>query len=137
MNRRYKIAALVGSALVIAILSLLLLRHREAPPSGQAASRAAPSYWYDPMHAERHFDKPGKSPFMDMQLVPKYADGASDGGGAAANSIAIDSRLVQTLGIRLASVDRSRFARGVDTVGLVTVDEHGIQAIQVREPGWV
>lgn len=31
-------------------------------------------YWYDPMKPEHHFDKPGKSPFMDMQLVPKYAD---------------------------------------------------------------
>jgi Cu(I)/Ag(I) efflux system membrane fusion protein len=31
-------------------------------------------YWYDPMKPEAHFDKPGKSPFMDMQLEPKYAD---------------------------------------------------------------
>lgn len=31
-------------------------------------------YWYDPMYADRHFDKPGKSPFMDMELVPKYAE---------------------------------------------------------------
>ncbi len=32
-------------------------------------------YWYDPMVADKHFDKPGKSPFMDMQLEPKYAEG--------------------------------------------------------------
>src|SRR3546814_7476339 len=31
-------------------------------------------YWYDPMVPDQRFDKPGKSPFMDMQLVPKYAD---------------------------------------------------------------
>ena len=31
-------------------------------------------YWYDPMVPDKHFDKPGKSPYMDMQLVPKYAD---------------------------------------------------------------
>ena len=30
-------------------------------------------YWYDPMVPDKHFDKPGKSPFMDMELVPKYA----------------------------------------------------------------
>jgi hypothetical protein len=35
-------------------------------------------YWYDPMVADKHFDKPGKSPFMDMQLVPKYADGTDE-----------------------------------------------------------
>ena len=27
-------------------------------------------YWYDPMVPDQHFEKPGKSPFMDMQLVP-------------------------------------------------------------------
>jgi multidrug efflux pump subunit AcrA (membrane-fusion protein) len=31
-------------------------------------------YWYDPMKPEVHFDHPGKSPFMDMDLVPKYAE---------------------------------------------------------------
>lgn len=34
-------------------------------------------YWYDPMAADKHFDKPGKSPFMDMQLVPKYKEQGS------------------------------------------------------------
>ena len=52
-------------------------------------------------------------------------------------SIEIDPRIVQTLGIRLATVEQSSFARVVDTVGLVAVDEHRIEAIQVREPGWV
>ena len=33
-------------------------------------------YWYDPMVPTQKFDKPGKSPFMDMQLVAKYADEA-------------------------------------------------------------
>ena len=31
-------------------------------------------YWYDPMTPEKQFDKAGKSPFMDMDLMPKYAD---------------------------------------------------------------
>ncbi|MDD2834462.1 MAG: heavy metal-binding domain-containing protein, partial [Methylotenera sp.] len=31
-------------------------------------------FWYDPMVPTQKFERPGKSPFMDMQLVPKYAD---------------------------------------------------------------
>jgi len=31
-------------------------------------------YWHDPMVPGQKFDKPGKSPFMDMELVPVYAD---------------------------------------------------------------
>ncbi len=30
-------------------------------------------FWYDPMYPNTRFDK-RKSPFMDMDLVPKYAD---------------------------------------------------------------
>jgi membrane fusion protein, copper/silver efflux system len=136
MNRRTQIAAL-ASVVVIAILGVLAVRHHEARPSKRAANQEVPSYWYDPMHPSQHFDKPGKSPFMDMQLVPKYgARAMSDGKDAPAN-IEIDPRVVQTLGIRLATVEQGSFARVVDTVGLVAVDEHRIEAIQVREPGWV
>ena len=31
-------------------------------------------YWEDPMVEGRHFNKSGKSPFMDMQLAPRYAE---------------------------------------------------------------
>ncbi len=34
-------------------------------------------YWYDPMVPDKHFDQPGKSPFMDMQLVPKFGPHAA------------------------------------------------------------
>ena len=59
-------------------------------------------YWYDPMVPDQHFDKPGKSPFMDMQLVPKYADAASAGG------VKIDADLQQSVGIRIEKVERGR-----------------------------
>lgn len=140
MSRRTQIAALVAAAVVIAILGVLLgvlgLRRQERPAQ-QAVTLRVPSYWYDPMHPSLHFDKPGKSPFMDMQLVPKYADPSMSGGKGARAGIEIDSRVVQNLGIRLVKVEQGSFARVVDTVGLVAVDEHRIEAVQVREPGWV
>ena len=103
--------------------------------SDAPAAEKKPLFWYDPMVPDQHFDKPGKSPFMDMQLVAKYGDDA--GGTAPAGSIGIDARVVQNLGVRLAIVEQGNFARVVDTVGTVAVDEHRIQAIQVRQPGWV
>jgi Cu(I)/Ag(I) efflux system membrane fusion protein len=138
MSPRTRIAALLGSMVVIAILGVLAVRQHEIRLAKQATTQEAPSYWYDPMHPSQQFDKPGKSPFMDMQLVPKYPERAmSDGKGAPAGNIEIDSRVVQNLGIRLATVEQGSFARVVDTVGLMAVDEHRIEAIQVREPGWV
>ena len=51
-------------------------QQNESPQSTSASQQqdAKVLYWYDPMKPEQHFDKPGKSPFMDMQLVPKYAN---------------------------------------------------------------
>lgn len=111
-------------------------------PSGVAAPDSAgaerqPLYWYDPMAPQQHFDKPGKSPTMNMPLVAKYADDATGSGDAPAGTIAIDPRVVQNLGVRLGPVEQGSFARAVDTVGVVAVDEHRIEAIQVRQPGWV
>jgi Cu(I)/Ag(I) efflux system membrane fusion protein len=126
--------------MVFATLGFILTRRERVQemPMPSTAAKVAPSYWYDPMHPSEHFDKPGKSPFMDMQLVPKYPENApADSGGAVAGSIAVDSRVVQNLGMRLEKVEQGNFARVVDTVGVVGVDEHRIESIQVRQPGWV
>src|SRR5690606_10075496 len=67
-----------------------------------AASGNRVLYWYDRMVPNQHRDKPGKSPFMDMALQPKYAD---QGGGDSAG-IRADASTQQNLGIRLAPVER-------------------------------
>ena len=52
-------------------------RNVQHTPGTSPARTCAVVYWYDPMVPDQHFDKPGKSPFMDMQLVPKFAPGAA------------------------------------------------------------
>ena len=92
------IAALAGTAIGY-------WAHRMPPPAVTAstpsqapASAPAPQprvlYWYDPMQPSQHFDKPGKSPYMDMQLVPKYAD--TDTHSKA--SVHVDTIAAQNLG---------------------------------------
>lgn len=148
MNRNSSVL-LIGSLIVgVIALGLGLLKHgqTEKPKAGECGD-AAPAYWYDPMAPQKRFDKPGKSPFMDMPLVAKCratADALSSApdhtpssAGVPSDGIAIDPRVVQNLGVRLGVVERSSFARAVDTVGVVAVDEHRIEAIEVRQPGWV
>ena len=138
MNRSAKITLLLGAcAVMIASILLLSRRHSDGAKPEPLVSAKTPLYWYDPMQPSQHFDKPGKSPFMDMPLVAKYPDQESSAAGTSGGSIAIDPRVVETLGIRRATVEQGEMSRVVDTVGLVGVDEHGIEAIQVREPGWV
>lgn len=89
-------------------------------------------YWYDPMKPQQKFDKPGKSPFMDMQLVPQYADGATRGA-----AISIDPGLTQNLGLRLATVTRGVLASSLDVVGVLAFNERDVAVIQARTGGFV
>uniref|UniRef100_UPI003F494A41 efflux RND transporter periplasmic adaptor subunit n=1 Tax=Cupriavidus yeoncheonensis TaxID=1462994 RepID=UPI003F494A41 len=88
-------------------------------------------YWHDPMVPGQRFDKPGKSPFMDMQLVPVYADGDDAGG------ITVDSHVAQNLGIRTAEVKASRMSAVLEAPGNVVIDERSVQVIQARTNGFV
>ncbi len=104
-------------------------------PSGQseAASEKKVLYWYDPMVPNQHFEQPGKSPFMDMQLVPKYAGSAED----AAGTVSIDPQLVQNLGVRTATAQRGALAVSVRATGAVAFDEGAITWVQARVAGIV
>lgn len=88
-------------------------------------------YWHDPMVPAQHFDKPGKSPFMDMQLVPVYAD---EGGS---NGVKIDAGLQQNLGIRYATVRRLAVANRFDAVATTQYDESRSDVVQSRVTGYI
>ncbi|MCG5078523.1 efflux RND transporter periplasmic adaptor subunit [Paraburkholderia tagetis] len=88
-------------------------------------------YWHDPMVPNQHFDKPGKSPFMNMQLEPVYAD---EGGS---NGIKIDAGLQQNLGIRYATVRRQDTVDGFDAVGTTQFDESKADVVQSRVTGYI
>lgn len=90
-------------------------------------------YWYDPMVPTQKFDKPGKSPFMDMQLVPRYADE----GDTAAGGVAVSSQTAQSLGVRLAMVEKRAVGAAIDAVGSVQLNERDISIVQARTAGFV
>lgn len=89
-------------------------------------------YWFDPMYPTQHFNAPGKSPFMDMQLVPKYVDGAQD-----ASSVSVSPQLAQNLGMRTAVVVRERLPGGLDAVGSLGYNQRDIANLQARAAGFV
>ncbi|MDK3024654.1 efflux RND transporter periplasmic adaptor subunit [Cupriavidus taiwanensis] len=88
-------------------------------------------YWHDPMVPGQRFDKPGKSPFMDMPLSPVYEQAV---GGA---TVTIDSRVAQNLGVRTAEVKAGRLASTLEVPGNVAINERGIEVLQARTTGFV
>jgi Cu(I)/Ag(I) efflux system membrane fusion protein len=111
-----------------------LQRPPSPPPAMASATGAKPLYWYDPMVPAQHFDKPGKSPFMDMQLVPRYATDAATG---AAPGVQIDPATTQSLGVRLVAVERGNFADGLDATGVLDFNQRQVAIVQARAAGFV
>lgn len=136
MNGKLKFAAalvagLAGGAGAV-YLAMRPAAHEAAAPNAPAAqAERKVLYWYDPMVPDQHFDKPGKSPFMDMELVPRYADEAAGAG------VSIDPRARQSLGMRTAAAETGRLWRRIDTVGTVRVDDNRVMMLQTRANGWL
>jgi Cu(I)/Ag(I) efflux system membrane fusion protein len=101
-----------------------------APVAGDAGKK--PLYWHDPMVPGQKFDKPGKSPFMDMQLVPVYAGDDGDDG-----SVTVSARVQQNLGVRTAIVTAGRLPSGVVAVGSVAYNERDVALVQARSSGFI
>lgn len=93
-------------------------------------------YYYDPMFPNQKFEKPGKSPFMDMQLEPKYAD---EGGAAsgAAQGVSIDPSAMQNLGIRVVEAKLGSLAATVNVAGTVDFNLRDVAIVQARSGGFV
>lgn len=101
-------------------------------PQASKADEREVLYWYDPMVPQQKFDQPGKSPFMDMQLVPRYAD---EGGDSAV--VSIDASITQNLGMRLAPVARGSLANSLEATGSLTFNTRDIAVVQARTGGFV
>lgn len=142
MNRTL-VSAAVGAALVAAGAAggyWYASLHAHAPAT-QAAAPAADGkmhngrkvlYWHDPMYPAQKFDKPGRSPFMDMDLMPVYADEGADSGG-----VKVSPRVVQNLGVRTAVAEKGRLEMTVEAVGTVAFDERAVTLVQSRTPGYI
>lgn len=105
---------------------------KDATTGGSASEDRRVLYYYDPMRPEVHFEQPGQSPFMDMALVPKYAEADNVSAG-----IAVSAAVVQSLGIRTAMPVRRDVRPRVRVPARVVADARGQARLQARVDGWV
>ena len=104
----------------------------QKPGDAESTTGKKVLYWHDPMVPGQKFDKPGKSPFMDMQLMPVYADGGSDEG-----KVSISPRVQQNLGVRTAEVKQGAMTPTIEVVGSVAYNERDVAVVQARSNGFV
>lgn len=130
-DRRQKlIAASAVTAVAIAGAGAYVLVGGEEAATSSACAGGEILYWYDPMVPDRHFDSPGKSPFMDMQLVAKCANETAEG-------VRVSPAMVQNLGVRTTEARVMDIAPAVRAVGRVEFDERLIAEVQTLTPGFV
>ena len=110
MKRVAVVAAIVVAALAGYWAGFGFHKNQEQPQE----TKKQVLYWYDPMYPQHKFDKPGKSPYMDMQLVPKYA-----GEEAGQGTVSISPRVVQNLGVRTAEAKAGALQGRFEAVGSV------------------
>ncbi|WLI79011.1 efflux RND transporter periplasmic adaptor subunit [Kosakonia sp. H02] len=127
------VLAVVIAACVAAGAGYFAGRQHSAPAeaSNQAQVRKV-LYWYDPMVPDQRFDKPGKSPFMDMPLVAKYADDAP-----ASSGVSVSAQQQQNLGMTTARVEKRPLASAFSAYATVTTDERSIQSVPSPAAGVV
>ncbi|MFZ2651930.1 MAG: efflux RND transporter periplasmic adaptor subunit [Burkholderiaceae bacterium] len=89
-------------------------------------------YYHDPMVPGNKFDKPAKSPFMDMMLVPVYGGDAADEG-----KVSVSPRIQQNLGVRTAEVIEGMLSPQVAAVGNIAFNERDQAIVQARATGYV
>lgn len=104
---------------------------KEGVPATSSSERKV-LYWHDPMRPDVKFDKPGKSPYMNMDLVPVYADQLQEG-----PAVKVNSQVAQSLGIRTGKVERGSLKAQLSTVGSVSFDEQLLEVVQARVDGYV
>ncbi len=94
-------------------------------------------YWYDPMVPDKHFDKPGKSPFMDMDLVPKYASVEVNNTADTSPAVSVNHTMQQQLGIRSEPAQREEMSIVVRASGQLTLDETRMADVAVRADAYI
>ncbi|XZG68784.1 efflux RND transporter periplasmic adaptor subunit [Chitinibacteraceae bacterium HSL-7] len=89
-------------------------------------------YYHDPMSPGKQFEAPGKSPFMDMMLVPVYEGASKDAG-----TVEISPRIQQNLGVRVGVVERAPLAGSVSATGAIAYNERAQSVLSARSMGFV
>ena len=123
---------LIGGALTAALYARWAPTHSAAPAAEQQRKVL---FWYDPMYPNTRFDKPGKSPFMDMDLVPKYAD--EEHAAAGAPGVRIDPTQTQNLGVKTAAVTRGPLRYAQIFPANISYNEYQYVIMQARAAGFI
>jgi Cu(I)/Ag(I) efflux system membrane fusion protein len=113
-------------ALILAALGTgyWLAQRVQAPPHLPAAIAAARQTYVCPMHSHIVQDHPGTCPICGMDLVLTTTNHA-----AAANQIEVDTATQQRLGVRLATVEKTKLTQPIRSYATLVLDDSALYRV--------
>ncbi len=137
-NRKTTLITLIGVVVALGVAAAWYFARPDKVAGDETGAERQILYWTDPMVPGYRSDKPGKSPFMDMDLVPVYADAA--GGDSGAPVVSIRPGFVQNFGVRTHKVTRGGAAPVLAAQGYLLHEGGGLRVLVDafdRNTGWV
>lgn len=130
------ISSLILGSLITVVAYPYFLSNELSDTSDEQAQKNRVLYWYDPMYPATKFDQPGKSPFMDMDLMPKYAE-ESDPQGGDKPGITINPAQTQNLGLKTTQVIRGHLSYNQTFPATISFNDYQFAIVQPRAEGFV
>ncbi|RKS85272.1 Cu(I)/Ag(I) efflux system membrane fusion protein [Orbus hercynius] len=134
--KKYKTLGLIALGIALGTLATAFILPRFTSTTSEAAVDAGERkvlFWYDPMYPATKFDKPGPSPFMDMDLVPKYADEGSD----EVAGVTVSPTQVQNLGLRTDIAAMGQLTYQQSLPANVDFNQYQYEIVHARASGFV
>lgn len=129
-------SSLVVGSLITVVAYPYLSSNKQSENYEMQSKEQKVLYWYDPMYPATKFDQPGKSPFMDMDLMPKYADESETNNGDKPG-ITINPAQTQNLGLKTTQVSRGQLAYNQTFPATISFNDHQFAIVQPRAEGFV
>lgn len=128
-NKPTMICVIVGIAVLVAVSAAwyFLMPQSTAPMASAEDQDRKVLYWTDPMVPGFKSDKPGKSPFMDMELVPVYEEDDS------ATAVSVRPEIMQSLGVRTQKVVRSNRGITIPSEALIRTGTRNAVVLAIGE----
>jgi Cu(I)/Ag(I) efflux system membrane fusion protein len=127
-------ALLIGGALGFVGNHYWTQSHAMKMADSAETDEKKPLYWVAPMDPNYQRDAPGKSP-MGMDLVPVYDE--KNSADEIKGTVTINPAVENNLGVKIASVTKTKLVPEIDTVGYINFDESALWQTHSRVSGWV
>lgn len=129
-------AIIAGSLLMGMLITISIYHYLPHPQKNEKKPERKVLFWYDAMNPNTKFDKPGKSPFMDMDLLPKYADENTET-TKNDDGVVINPTQTQNLGLRTEKVHFGKLTYSQTIPANVKYNEYQFVIVQSRSEGFI